>query len=109
MTKNEIQKILLDIGIPANLLGFSYITSALQLLMQDNTISTKSVYIEIAREFRTSMTNVERCIRHAINVGWSYGITPAIETIFRQSVDPRKGVPTNTQFLSSVLLFITDA
>lgn len=49
-----IQKLLMQIGIPANMLGFSYIVTALELIALDpdylNHI-TKGLYVDVAKKY----------------------------------------------------------
>ena len=105
---NDIQELLLDSGIPTNLLGFAYITSAVQLALNNVEYTfrmTKLLYIDVAKQFNTSPKSVERCIRHAITVGWSCGSTECIDQIFKNSINPARGVPTNSQFITRLYLY----
>lgn len=108
ITASDIQELLLDIGIPTNLLGFSYITSAIQLSLTNVEYTfrmTKLLYIDIAKKFNTSPASVERCIRHAIEVGWNCGSIELIEKIFRNSINSARGIPTNSQFITRLCLY----
>lgn len=99
----RIHEVLLSIGIPPNLLGYSYIVSAMEIIALNplylHTI-TKGLYVDIALKYGVSASSVERAIRNAINVGWLHGNLDYIYHIFRNSVRPDKGVPTNSLFLS---------
>lgn len=102
---DDIQDVLLDIGIPSSLLGFMYITYAEQLVLSDPSYMrkiTKGLYKDIAEQFNSTPTRVERCIRHAIEVGCTQGNTESIYRLFRHSVNPLKGTPTNGQFIARV-------
>ena len=67
-----IQKLLMQIGIPANLLGFSYIVTALELIALNpeylNNI-TKGLYADVSEKCTSTHLRVERNIRHAIEIG----------------------------------------
>ena len=105
----KIQDILLNIGIPANIYGFLYITYALQLLDQDPEYMyhvTKYLYVSIAKKFKTTPSSVERSIRHAISVGWLKGDIEYTNRMFKNSVNSKKGVPTNSQFLARLYYYI---
>ncbi len=107
----EIQELLLDIGMPSNLAGFQYITYAIQLALDDEAYLyhvTKLLYIDVAQKFHTNPSSIERCIRHAINVAWMYGSMEEIKKLFRNSVNPNKGVPTNSQFLARLHFYIVN-
>ena len=109
-TTSHIRVLLLEIGIPANLLGFTYIVYALQLALNNveyNYRMSKQLYIETAQHFGTSRQSVERSMRNAIAVAIEYGKPDFIEQIFRNSINPKKGVPTNSQFITSVCLYMT--
>ena len=104
-TVDDIQDVLLDIGIPSSLLGFMYITYAEQLVLSDPSYMrkiTKGLYQEIATKFDSTPTRVERCIRHAIEVGCTQGNVDSIYRLFKNSVNPLKGTPTNGQFIARV-------
>ena len=105
----KIQDILLNIGIPANIYGFLYITYALRLIDQDPEYMyhvTKYLYVSIAKKFKTTPSSVERSIRHAISVGWLKGDIEYTNRMFKNSVNSKKGVPTNSQFLARLYYYI---
>lgn len=99
----EIQDVLLSIGVPANLSGFKYITYAVQLILANPEESTIKIvdglYADVGRKYATKSSRVERCIRHAIVTAWQRGNMEYINALFKNSVNPNKPNPTNTQFL----------
>lgn len=99
----EIQDVLLNIGVPANLSGFKYITYAVQLILANPDTATIKIvdglYADVGRKYETKSSRVERCIRHAIIVAWQHGNMEYINNLFKNSVNPERGNPTNTQFL----------
>lgn len=106
---SDIQNVLLDIGIPANILGYAYIAYAEELILKNEEYLqsiTKMLYVNIARKYFSTPSRVERAIRHAISVGWSHGNMDYINSLFHNSVNPRKGSPTNSQFLSRVYFYL---
>lgn len=106
-----IHNVLLSIGVPPNLLGYSYILYALQLiLLQPEYMRaiTKELYADIAKEYRTTISRVERDIRTAIQTTWLYGNTVSIDRIFQNSVRPDKGYPTNSMFLARLYYYISN-
>lgn len=107
-TRN-LHKILLDIGIPSSLLGYTYIIEGLRLIEYDNTYLhniTKRLYVDVAHTYNVTPSRVERNIRHAIGRGWSYGNSAYINNIFHNSINPKKGIPTNLQFFSTMYFYI---
>ena len=63
---------------------------------------TKELYPEIANKFDTTVSRVERAIRHAIEVSWNRGNWDYMEEIFGHSVDIDKAKPTNSEFIVTV-------
>ena len=74
--RSDIIDILLAVGIPANIKGFTYIRDAMELFDTDPYYSSGkicSLYADIAKKHRTSPSNVERAIRHAFETATSKG------------------------------------
>ena len=63
------------IGIPLRILGFLYLREAVRMCVKDTSLRTgsisKTVYAEIAQAMDTTVSKVERNIRHAIETGWN--------------------------------------
>ena len=109
---SEIQELLLDIGLSPSLIGFQYITYAEELALMDEEYLrhvTKLLYIDIASKYHTTPTSVERCIRHAITTAWTRGSKEQINKLFRNSINPSKGVPTNSQFLARLYFYLANS
>lgn len=108
VTEAEIQDLLLDIGLSPAALGFQFITYAEQLILMDEKYLhhvTKLLYIDVAKKFQTTPAAVERNIRHCITTAWLHGSLAEIHKLFRNSINPEKGVPTNTQFLARLYFY----
>lgn len=107
----EIHDLLLKIGIPPHLRGYSYITSAIELILLDpNNMYCiyKGLYYDIAKMYGTTPSGVERSIRTAINVAWQYGDREFIDDMFHSCIKANKGVPTNSAFLARLFYYIND-
>ena len=68
MMKQKTINILLEMGMPANIKGFSYITDAMILFNDDMKFyhgKTMDLYNKIAEKNDTTSSRVERAIRHA--------------------------------------------
>ena len=92
-----------DLGVPAHILGYTYLREAIIICCKDPTcISgiTKVLYPTIARKNQTTPSRVERAIRHAIEVGWSRGNMDLMASIFGYTIDSAKGKPTNSEFIA---------
>lgn len=110
LNESNIHNLLLSIGIPPNICGYSYITYAEELLLTEaHPPVPKGLYIDIAKKYHTTPSRVERAIRHAISVAWLYGDINTIDNIFANCVKPDKGVPTNSVFLFRLFYYIKDA
>ena len=63
---------------------------------------TKVLYPEIARNYNTTSSRVERAIRHAIEVAWSRGKMDTIDEMFGYTIHNGKGKPTNSEFIALI-------
>ena len=107
MSRNffTISNQLKELGIPTNLKGYYYLRYAIELMKNDisyiNEI-VKRLYPEIAKQYHTTVAQVERGIRYAIETGWNRGNEQAQKKVFGNAVDLDKGKPTNSEFISAV-------
>ena len=101
----SITKILHELGIPSHIKGYQYIREGIGIIFErPETIGgiTKELYPELANKFDTTVSRVERAIRHAIEVSWNRGDWDLMEEIFGHSVDIDKAKPTNSEFIVTV-------
>ena len=101
----SITKILHELGIPSHIKGYQYIREGVGIIFdRPETIGgiTKELYPELAEKFDTTVSRVERAIRHAIEVSWNRGDWDLMEEIFGHSVDIDKAKPTNSEFMVTV-------
>ena len=63
---------------------------------------TKELYPEVAKKYDTTVSRVERAIRHAIEVSWNRGSWDLMEDIFGHSIDIDKAKPTNSEFIVTI-------
>lgn len=101
--------ILHQLGIGKAYSGYDYILYAIELIKQDEGVLTgitKILYIDIAKEFRTSDTCVERNIRKVIEVVWKKSETnkTLILKIFGKKFKTTK--PSNKEFLELLYEYI---
>ena len=95
----SITKMLHELGIPSHIKGYQYIREGIGIIFErPETIGgiTKELYPELASKFDTTVSRVERAIRHAIEVSWNRGNWTLMEEIFGHSVDIDKAKPTNS-------------
>ena len=101
----SITKILHELGIPSHIKGYQYIRDGIGLVFEKPEIIggiTKELYPELAGKFDTTVSRVERAIRHAIEVSWNRGNWDLMEEIFGNSVDIDRAKPTNSEFIVTV-------
>lgn len=101
----SISKMLHELGMPSHIKGYQYIREAISMVYDNPDIVggiTKELYPELATKFDTTVSRVERAIRHAIEVSWNRGDWDLMEEIFGHSVDIDKAKPTNSEFIVTV-------
>lgn len=101
----SVTKILHELGVPSHIKGYQYIREGILLIYNNPEIIggiTKELYPEIANKYDTTVSRVERAIRHAIEVSWNRGDWELMEEIFGHSVDIDKAKPTNSEFIVTV-------
>ena len=101
----SVTKLLHGLGVPSHIKGYQYIREGVLLMYEKPDIVgaiTKELYPEIADRFDTTVSRVERAIRHAIEVSWNRGDIDLMEEIFGHSVDYDRAKPTNSEFIVTV-------
>ena len=103
--ESMITNLLHTVGVPSHLKGYRYLKDAIKLVVDDLQLLshiTKELYPELASKFDTTVSRVERAIRHAIEVSWNRGNWDLMEEIFGNSVDIDRAKPTNSEFMVTV-------
>lgn len=101
----KVTEIIKNFGIPAHIKGYQYVRYGIILAMCDNeylSSVTKLLYPAIAKKFNTTSSRVERAIRHAIEVTFEQGNLDFLNQYFGYTVKPKKGRPTNSEFIALV-------
>ncbi len=101
----SITKMLHELGIPSHIKGYQYIREAVGIIFEKPEVIggiTKELYPELASKYDTTVSRVERAIRHAIEVSWNRGNLDFMEEIFGYSVDIDKAKPTNSEFIVTI-------
>jgi two-component system response regulator (stage 0 sporulation protein A) len=101
---DTIEDLFKDLGVPCHLLGYDRAAFGIKLAISDkeyiHSIS-KRMYPAIAEEFDTSVSRVERSIRHLIEVAWNRQDIDNAYRIFGYTIDINKGRPTNSEFIAA--------
>ena len=101
----SITNILHELGVPSHIKGYQYIREGISIVYDNPDVVggiTKELYPEIAKKYDTTVSRVERAIRHAIEVSWNRGSWDLMEEIFGHSVDIDKAKPTNSEFIVTI-------
>ena len=94
---------LLRIGIPYNINGAKYLIRAVEIAVEspDAVMNiTKRIYQIIAIESNTKAANVERAIRHAIDIAWSKNRIAFLNAIFGVDIYEEQDRPCNGEFIA---------
>lgn len=75
ISKYNIEQVLLKIGVPTEVKGFSFITYAIMLLDRKEWENPQwcLLYYEVGKHFGTTQSKAERAIRHAFSVARTKG------------------------------------
>ena len=71
-----MRRLLLKMGIPARLTGSLYLLEAMTCLSHDPSLMrnlTKGLYAEVSQRLQSTPSQVERCLRPAIAIGYERG------------------------------------
>lgn len=100
-----ITRMLHDLGIPSHIKGYNYIREAICMVYENPSMIggiTKDLYPTLAKQYDTTVSRIERAIRHAIEVSWNRGDLDYMEELFGHSVDIDRAKPTNSEFIVTV-------
>lgn len=101
----SITRMLHELGMPSHIKGYQYIRDGIVMIYNNPDIIggiTKELYPDVATRYNTTVSRVERAIRHAIEVSWNRGNWDLMEEIFGHSVDIDKAKPTNSEFIVTI-------
>ncbi len=101
----KIANLFISVGIPAHIKGYQFLREAIKMTVDNPEIIssiTKKLYPTIAERFQTSLSKVERAIRHAIEVAWNRGKIENINHIFGIKVYSPNEKPTNGEFIALI-------
>lgn len=103
--ETRVTEIIHEIGVPAHIKGYKYLRDAVIRVVNSPDLVeaiTKELYPQVAKEFSTTPSRVERAIRHAIEVAWDRGDLDTLQYWFGYTVSSTKGKPTNSEFVSLI-------
>lgn len=102
---SKIIRMFMAIGIPSNLKGYRYLCEAVKMTINEPDVITQittRIYPELAEQFHTSPSNIERSMRHAIETAWERGKRENIDSLFGLRIYDRNEKPTNSEFIALI-------
>lgn len=105
--EKKIYDVLKDMGLPSNLKGYSYIKSAIWIIINNNQIKIGKLYSQISEQFVTKPASVERNIRHAIEYIFDFDVdemSDTVKDIFGGKLLSKK--PKNSEFLFTLAEYV---
>lgn len=102
VTEKKISEKLRSLGVPPNVLGYRYLLEAIKLINSDPTYInqiTKRLYPDIAKKYNSTSSKVERAIRHAIELAYTFG--PYKELMALNYIS-HKDKPSNSKFMAEI-------
>jgi hypothetical protein len=100
-----VTDIIFQLGVPANIKGYSYLREAIILAVNNPTIigaMTKELYPAVANIFHTTTLRVERAIRHAITVAWQRVDSSIMKEYFGNRMYLSMIKPSNSEFIATI-------
>ena len=107
--KRAITSILDSLGANKSYTGYDYVVHGLLLMLEDKesvTCITKSLYIDIARQYNTTWNCVEKNIRTVVKSVWNSMNSDLLKIIFKRSTKEKK--PTNKEFFKYMYDYIVE-
>ena len=101
----QVTKMIHQIGVPAHIKGYQYLRSAIMMVINEPSMInsvTKALYPDVAKQYGTTSSRVERAIRHAIEVAWDRGDVEVLNSFFGYTVQNSRGKPTNSEFIAMI-------
>ena len=100
----SVTNIIHKLGIPANILGYEYVRSAVLLCIDDASFRyniTTKLYPAVADMYESTPARVERSIRHAITISLKRGDKQLLKKYFNYSTNNKFRI-TNSEFIATI-------
>lgn len=104
--EKSAEDLLRRLGFSGKLRGFRYLAAAIAQTVVDPDrifLVTKSLYPDIAKEFQTTASKVERTMRHSIHRFWEHGGCEALDQVANIHLTKR---PTNSELIDFLADYI---
>lgn len=112
-TDSAVRDALRNVAVPVGIQGYEYLAEAVSIAVKNphavrNMTNDGGVYASVAKKFGTTVSRVERSIRHAIERSASECDPEILYNVFRGSISANKGKPTNREFISVIAEFVRE-
>ena len=100
-----LSSLFLQIGIPANKLGYRFLRESVRLVLFDPSLQHRlmhGLYPQVAERFHTSVYCVEHSMRCAITSAWNRGRPELVEKLLGRGVITPYDKPTNGELIALV-------
>lgn len=105
--RTQVSNILLKLGFPTKLRGYSYLREAvLEAMQRPGQMVTKEIYPAVGAMNKASKEQVERSIRSAITKAWAAGDQEIWKLYFPPEPDGTVDRPTNAAFISRIADYV---
>ena len=107
--KHNSTDVLVELGMDPSIKGFTYIVTALKKLKEDPELINNIVgglYVEIGKEHNATGSQVERCIRHAVEKIWVKKNKEKLYYYLKTNYEDNKRPITNSRFLALCNIYI---
>lgn len=108
----EVTKILTELGMPCNNMGYKYIKKAILIAVEDTdavNAVTKVLYPQIAEEYKSSWKAVERCIREGVRAVWNKDNLEILQKYFGCTANNIERRPTSSKFIAMMVNYIINS
>ena len=105
IAEERIASMLKSLGIRTKLSGYRYLRRATRMVYENPMAIqsiTENIYEPIARWENTTVANVDRSIRYAIEKAFETGDLQAINSMFGYTISEFKGKPCNSEFIAMI-------
>ena len=104
--KNDIRNLLLHLEVNRSYTGYEYVIYGVNLVLNDRNCAnyiTKSLYLDIAKEYNTSWQRVERNIRTVVKAIWNTDNVDLLRVVCGGNVIKK---PNNKEFFLMLSDFV---
>lgn len=97
--EQQIDELLVKIGIKSNLKGKKYLVAAISIIISDSDTKLEYIYWGISKLYNVSKGSVERAIRHSIEDVFTNADRENMYDYFGNMIDIESGKLTNATFI----------